>query len=204
MAVRRGGGIGGEHRLTLDGNGAAGRPVEAEERAHHLLRTRADEAGEAEDLALAQREGDGVEALCERQVLHLQDRLAGRDGGLRIKLADIAVDHQRADRGRRGLGDGQGRDVAAVSQHRDRVAEIDDLAEIVRDVEDGDALGGEAADELEEKVRLAPDERGGRLVEDQHLGICDERAGDLHDLLFRRRKVGDQRRMGQQIGRAHV
>jgi hypothetical protein len=41
----RGGGIGGEHRLPFDGNGSAGRPVEAEERAHHLLGSGADEAG---------------------------------------------------------------------------------------------------------------------------------------------------------------
>ena len=65
-----------------------------------LAAPRADQAGEAEDLALAQLEGDVVKAAALGQVAHLEDASSGllRLGLLgRVELVDDAADHRVDD-----------------------------------------------------------------------------------------------------------
>ena len=54
----------------------------------------------------------------------------------------------------------------------------------MRDVEHCQALGAEAADGLEQEVRLAAHKRSRRFVEHQDLRLVEQRTRDLDDLLF--------------------
>jgi hypothetical protein len=63
--------------------------------------------------------------------------------------------HQPDHLGGRGVAAGQvRRDRAAVLEHRDPVADLADLLEPVRDVDDGDAVRGELADHPEQVLHL--------------------------------------------------
>ena len=75
---------------------------------------------------------------------------------------------------------------APVGQHGHAVADAADLVEAVGDVDDAHALGGEAADDAEERLDLLPVEDRRRLVHDQQADLAGEGAGDRDDLLGRR------------------
>ena len=62
------------------------------------------------------------------------------------------------------------------------------LVEPMRHEEDAQALGTQAAQELEEPFRLEAAEAGRGLVEDEDAGALVERPGDLHELLLRGRE----------------
>ena len=73
-------------------------------------------------------------------------------------------------------------DQLAVSQHRDGVADLEHLAEPVRDVDDRLAFGLQRAQRAEDALDLDVGQRRGRLVEDQHPRVAGEHAGDLDEL----------------------
>ena len=77
--------------------------------------------------------------------------------------------------------------VAAVAQHGDPVGQVQHLFHAMRDVDDGDALGAELADDLEELLRLAGGQRGRGLVHDDDAGLEGQGLGDLHHLHLARR-----------------
>ena len=85
------------------------------------------------------------------------------------------------------------RDVLAVAQHGDAVAIVEDLRHAVGDVDDRDALRRQLAHDLEQDLRLALGQRGGRLVEDQHAAVQRQRLGDLDQLLLRDGERAHQR-----------
>ena len=72
--------------------------------------------------------------------------------------------------------------VAAVAQHRHGVADLLHLLELVADEQDADPVGPELLQEVEQHHGFVGGERGGRLVEQQHLGAERERLGDLDEL----------------------
>ena len=82
------------------------------------------------------------------------------------------------------LGGRPGVDLLAVLEHRDGVAEVEDLLEPVGDVDDRDAAVGEAADDRVEQLDLVVGERRGRLVHLDDPGVEAHRLGDLDDLLL--------------------
>ena len=71
----------------------------------------------------------------------------------------------------RGVRDRLRRYPAAVLEHRDAITDLDDLLEIVRDVDDAKAPGGEPAHQREEVLGLALAERRGRFVEHEDRGL---------------------------------
>ena len=71
----------------------------------------------------------------------------------------------------------------AVPQHGDPVADLIDLLEEVGDEDDAHALLLEVKHELEELLHLLLVERGGGLVENEHLALHVHRPGDGHHLL---------------------
>ena len=81
----------------------------------------------------------------------------------------------------------------AVAEHREAVADLVHLVEEVRDEEDRDALLLQRADDAEELGDLVGVEARGRLVEDEHLRLHVDRAGDRDELLHRERVVAEQR-----------
>ena len=118
----------------------------------------------------------------------LDDLVAGREDVL-----DGPARHQLDQLARRRLVDGEaGGDGAAVLEDGDPVADLADLLEPVRDVDDGDALGGEVADDAEQVVDLALVEHGGRLVQDEQPGVVGEGARHADDLLRGGREPADR------------
>ena len=85
-------------------------------------------------------------------------------------------------------------DDLAAAQHGDRVAHGDRLAQLVGDEDDRRAGGREVAHDLEQLVGLGRREHGGRLVEDQDVGLPVQRLEDLDALLRADGEVLDQRR----------
>ncbi len=73
--------------------------------------------------------------------------------------------------------------LAAVAQDGDTVGQREDLIEEVGDEDDPEPPVAQAPDHVEQHLHLPRVERGGRLVQDQHLARQRHRAGDGHDLL---------------------
>lgn len=70
----------------------------------------------------------------------------------------------------------------SVTEDHDPIAEIEDLAQPMRDVEDTAALADQAPHRAEHVLDLDVTQRGGRLVEDQQLGISGDQSADLDEL----------------------
>ena len=77
--------------------------------------------------------------------------------------------------------------------HRHAVGDLEDLGHAVRDIDDRDALGGQAPDDAEEVAALVDGQRRGGLVEDEQLELVREALGDLDHLLLARRQQCDRR-----------
>ena len=112
---------------------------------------------------------------------------ARRRRGLRRRLGrpDHLLDHPFE----RDVLDQGVRLAAAVSQDGHVVADAQNLLESVRDIDDGDALRLEIADDAEQDFHLRGAERGRRLVHDQDIDLGGEGFGDLDDLLLANAKV---------------
>ena len=151
------------------------------------VRPRADEAGDAEDLALGHGErGPREGAIRARQVAHLEDGagLRPRDGG---EQALQAAPHHALDHGADGgRAVGELRHALPVAQHDDPIGDPPNLLHAVRDVDDADTLGAQLAHLLEQRLGFGAPERGGGLVEDEQPGVERQRLGDLDELLLGR------------------
>ena len=106
---------------------------------HEVFLPVADEAADPEDFAAMELEID-VDRARGAKALRLEDELARRMRGVgRKQIPGIAADHQadeasRIEPGERTIGGDR-----SVLQNGDIVAEVEDLIEPVRDIEDGDA-----------------------------------------------------------------
>ena len=179
-------------RLATDDDLAAVERVGPEDRPRHLGPSRSHQAGEAEDLALAQLEAHVPDRLAAPQVADLEHGLAGRRiGDRRLGLGEAAPDHHGDDRVHRRRGGRHGADVLAVAHDGDAVRDLLQLVHLVRDVDDADALGLELADDPEQLGDLGIVQRRGRLVHDQDLGLERQGLGDLHHLLPGDRELAD-------------
>ena len=158
--------------------------VGAEYGARHLGAAGAHQSGEAQDLALAQREADVADFRAAAEVLHFEHGLGpGVIRDRRPFVRQRAADHHGDDLfHRRRLG-GHGVDIFAVAHDRHAVGDALQLVHLVRDVDDADALRLEPANDREELVDLGVVQRRGRLVHDQHARAVGQRLGDLDHLL---------------------
>ena len=86
-----------------------------------------------------------------------------------------------------------GLDRLAAAEHGDAVGDLEHLAELVRDEDDRDALAPQRAQDLEQVQGLLRRQDGGRLVEDQDVGVPVERLHDLDALLLADSDVLDER-----------
>ena len=82
---------------------------------------------------------------------------------------------------------------AAILHDRDPVRDLEDLRHAMRDVDDRDALRGEAPDDPEQVAALVDGQRRGGLVEDQELELVRQPLGDLDHLLLTGRQPGHGR-----------
>src|SRR5690606_21120441 len=107
---------------------------------HDLAASGADEAIEAEDLALAQLEGDVVELGRMRQAGDLEQRAAELRLALREDGVDGAPDHHADDVALLGLREQAFADHLSVAEHGVAVGDAIDLVELVADEQDRLAL----------------------------------------------------------------
>ena len=83
--------------------------------------------------------------------------------------------------------------MLAATHDRDAVADGADLAQLVADEDDREALVDEATQRLEERLDLLGHEHGGGFVEDEHAAVARERLDDLDALLLADREVLHER-----------
>src|SRR5699024_4982637 len=127
----------------------------------------------------------------DRQVAHLENGIADVDRGRTVDgQADLASDHQLGELGFGGRRLSGGNDLAAPD-HRDAVCYGADLFELVRDEDNGGAAVAELTHDREQLFGLLRCQHSGRLVEDQDLGVLDQRLQDLDTLLDTDRYVRD-------------
>ena len=160
--------------------------IGAHDGTHEFGAARADDAGDAEDLAGMDREADIAEgAGGGAQLLDAQD--LARGGWLRLgkQALDAAPDHVAQQHAHRHVGPLMPGNELAVAQHHDPVGDAGDLIQPVADIDERDALGLEPRDLREQPVGLAAAERRGWFVEDQQPRVQRQRLRDLHLLLRR-------------------
>ena len=107
-------------------------------------------------------------------------------------MFEIAADHQADQRILGRVGDAPFADRRAVAQHEVAVGEGEDFVELVRDEDDALALIAQAANDAVEIVDFLARERGGRLVEDHHLGFLRQRARNFDEVALGRAEALDQ------------
>lgn len=159
---------------------------------------------DAEHLALVDGEGDAVEHGTHHPVrvgggqpqpVDGQHRRVG-DGRLAgLRRWQLTADHQLGEllgRGVLRVGGAHGR---AAPDDGDLVGDRQHLTQLVRDEDDGQALGLELAQVVEECLDLLRYEDGGGLVEDQRAGAAVEDLEDLHALA-----VGDTEVLDHDVG----
>ena len=195
--------------LPVQRHGAAIRLVDAEQHPGDLGAAGADESGEAEDLALADREADVAEDPDPGQPVDLEQDVTDRRLELREERHGTA-DHVPHEGGR-GQPAGRGRDdVAAVAEDRRDVAQLEHLVETMAHEQHRHAAGPQAPHDREQPLDLVRGEGRGRLVEDQHAGLDRQRLRDLDQLLIGHRQATDRRAgvemdvelLEQRLGRA--
>ncbi len=177
-------------RHVLDADLAAVAAIDAGRGADELALALALDTGQADDLAGMDDEIDLVEAAAAQSV-DGKDRRANRRRLGRKDLAERPAGDQRDDLGRRDRVRRPAVDDLAVAHHRDAVGQFVDLVQPVGDIDDGDAVALEFADQLEQLAHVGVLQRLGRLVEEQNLRFGGERAGDLDDVALRQRQFGD-------------
>ena len=93
--------------------------------------------------------------------------------------------HHGGDQGiLRHVADVLGDDVFAVAHDGNTVAELKEFFQLVRDKQDGHALGLQAPDGFHQLCDLLFAQRGGGFVHDDQLGVQGNSLGDLHHLLL--------------------
>ena len=140
--------------------------------------------GEADDLAARDLEGDVAAGGAHGQSLDSEDRLGvRRRGRARVGLlGGLVAGHRRDEITVRDAVDRRGDDMARIAVHRDALAQLEDLLQVVADVEERDALGLQCADPVEEPGDRGGVEAGRRLVQDDEPRAERERAGHFDHL----------------------
>ncbi|MGX1250661.1 hypothetical protein RKD48_003172 [Streptomyces ambofaciens] len=174
--------------------------AQADERVDQLGLAVALDTGDAQHLTGVDGEGDVVEQGLaaggrEAQRVDGEDRAVGDRGLGGLRRGQLAADHQLGELARGGLG-GDGRaDRRAAPDDGDLVGDREDLAQLVGDEDDGQALGLQLAQVVEEGVHLLRHQDGRGLVEDQRAGAAVEDLEDLHALAG-----GDAQLLDEDVG----
>ena len=180
-------------RRAVEGDRAAGHGVDAEDGLEELGASGTLQPGDADDLAGPDLEGHAVDvavADAGQREPHVAD--GDVDGLVGEVRRQRAADHQAHELGLGQLGGRPGGHVLAVLEDGDRRAELEDLLQPVRDVDDRDAAVGEAPDDGVEELDLVVGQCGRRLVHLDHLGVEADGLGDLDDLLLGDREAADE------------
>ncbi len=112
-------------------------------------------------------------------------RLAG------IERGELAADHHGDDIVFAHAAGIAGADVLAVADHADRIGDRFDLIELMRDIDAGDIVVLQIANDRQQRRGFLFGQGGGRFVEDQQANLFIQRLGDLHQLLLTKAEVAD-------------
>ena len=161
--------------------------ADAEEAFHQLGTLGAHQAAHAQDLALAQGEGDVPEALGVDggEILHLQHLFPGNifSGGIEVfqfpahHLGDNHIGGQFLRR--------PGADVLTVTHDGDLVANAENLIHLMGNVHNGHILRLQVLDDSEQGLHLILGQRGGGLIQNQNPAVGGNSLGDFHRLHLR-------------------
>src|SRR5690606_36556454 len=129
------------HGLAVEDDLAAFRPIHAEQGARKFGSARADEAGEAENLAAMQLEVHFLERMAPGlEVSHRQLNVAPLGGGRRVRDLQVAAHHEANHVVMRDRLTFEVPHEMTIAQDDDAIACPDDLMQAVGDENDGDAL----------------------------------------------------------------
>ena len=185
------------HRLAAEHHAARIDGHRAEDGLQHFGASRADQAGEADNLAFPHVEGRIEQPGAARDVRDREQRRHLRAGGApaREHRAGRAAGHQLDEPGDRGLGRAPASDVAPVPEHGNPVRQLQRLFQEMGDEDDPDALLADEAQPAEQLVTFVRGQRRGGLVEENDAGGMHQRPGDLDELALRLAEAldGDQR-----------
>ncbi len=101
-----------------------------------------------------------------------------------VKVLFLIPNHLLDDPGHAGLLNGALADKAAIAEDGDVIANLHQLFQPVRDVDNGDATALKLGDNVKQHPHFRLAQRAGGLVHNQHPGVFGERTGDLHQLLM--------------------
>ena len=178
----------GRERVAVDQDFTRTQRPDARERLQELGLAVAGDARHAQDLALAQHEGDAIHAddatvVAHHEIARLERDLAGM-GRTLVDLEDhLTTDHGVGEFRRRGLGGVEGRDHLAAPHDRHSVGEAHDLAQLVGDEDDRLVLALEHPEHGEQLIGLGRRQHCGRLVEHQNFRAAHQRLQDFDPLL---------------------
>ena len=159
--------------------------AQAEDALHQLGTLSTNQAGHAQDLALFQLEAAMAEGtrMDGGEVLHLHHDLVG---GVvlqrREQIGQLTADHLGDDLLLGHVGNVPLADVVAIAHDGDFVGDDLDLVHLMADVDQRNALLLQLAHDAEQRLDLVRGQRGGGLVQNQHLAVCGDCLCDLHHL----------------------
>ena len=170
--------------LTVQRDRSRCRLVRAGDQPQQFGSSRADQSGDAENLAAAEFEAR-VYDLCPRgQIAHRQDGLGGR-GGAVVGDRKLSPDHHRDNSALGRLAQVDFADELPVAHDGRAAANLEHLVHLVGDIDDRNASRREVGDHDGETLELAGGQAGRRLVHRDDARVLEQRASDLDDLPLR-------------------
>ncbi|GBD84463.1 hypothetical protein BMS3Abin02_00856 [bacterium BMS3Abin02] len=177
-------------------DGAGRRRSEARNHLGELLLAVSRHTGYGENLTRAHFEVDVAKclesAVVQRtEAAHLESSVSDH-GGPSIALEyHVAPHHHLGEARSGGSSSRHGSDSAAISEHGDAVADVEDLVQLVGDEDERMTLGGHGAQCHEEVLDLLRSQDGSRLVERKERRVAIEGLDDLDTLLLSDRQLPD-------------
>ncbi|BFO19230.1 hypothetical protein SHKM778_56180 [Streptomyces sp. KM77-8] len=149
-------------------------------------------AEDGDDLALAHLDGEVADSAAVAESPDDKTVVVTGFGPCGAGGDDVPADHVPHQGGTVQFAGGGATDQSAVAQDRDPVGHGHDLVDVVRDVDDGDALVAQPAHQGAYLSGVLGAQTGGRLVEDQRLAAPAHLPRDLdHGLLGDGQRAGD-------------
>ena len=153
-------------------------------------------ARDAEDLAVADLEGEIVDHM--QAAIADDAEVADGEGGFRAgrgsidrRRGHLPADHHPGQRAAIDLARRDRADRLATAQDRDAVGNAEHFVQLVRDEDDAVTLGRHGPDRLDQAGGFGWGKDGGRLIEDEDLRAAEEEANDLDPLLLADRELPD-------------
>ena len=162
--------------------------VDTEKALHQLRAAAALETRETDNLPATCRKRNVCKTLAAKMLdaKHLLAQLARLIG---VAIRERSAHKQVGNLARGGVGDIAIRDEFSVAKHRIGIAKFKNLGHLVRDENERRALVAQAAHDLEHMLHFVGIERSGRLVQNEQLGVAEQCAADLEQLLFARLQI---------------